>query len=77
MNAQLKQRINQLKVENPTAAKAYADYFFKRNEINDLVEGKFGEGIDIDEIVKEYPGSPKGPLPADDPEFYSQWFMRN
>jgi hypothetical protein len=32
---------------------------------------------DIDSIVKYYPGSAKGPNPADDPAHYSEWFMRN
>ena len=41
--------------------------------IEDAIEDKYN----IDEIVKIYPGSPKGPLPEDDPEFYSKWFMRN
>lgn len=65
-----------MKVVNPRAAKAYADFFLKRNDIDDMVEGK-GEQYDIDKIVKFYPGSPKGPEPGDDPEFYSEWFMRN
>lgn len=32
---------------------------------------------DIDKVVKYYPGSPKGPLPEDDPKHYSEWFVRN
>ena len=58
-------------------AKEYTDFFLKRNEIDDLLDGKFDNEYDIDSIVREYPGSPKGPLPSDDPEFYSEWFMRN
>jgi len=34
------------------------------------------EKIDLSEI-KIYPGSPKGPNPEDDPEFYSKWFVEN
>ena len=28
-------------------------------------------------VVKLYPGSPKGPHPDDDPEFYIEWYIRN
>lgn len=27
--------------------------------------------------MKPYPGSPKGPKPEDDPEFYNEWFAMN
>jgi hypothetical protein len=27
--------------------------------------------------MKAYPGSPKGPNPEDDPEFYKNWFASN
>ena len=33
--------------------------------------------MDVDKIIKFYPGSSKGPLPQDDPVHYSEWFMRN
>lgn len=33
--------------------------------------------FDPEKYIRHYPGSPKGPLPADDPKHYSQWFMRN
>lgn len=49
----------------------------KRNEIDDLVEGKFDNDLDMSKIVKFYPGSSKGPLPEDDPDHYSEWFVRN
>lgn len=63
---------------NPVAAKRASDMLLKRDEIDDLVEGKNDNDFgDIDEIVKIYPGSPKGPLPQDDPDHYSEWFMRN
>jgi hypothetical protein len=42
-----------------------------------MIEDAVHDKYNIDEIVKIYPGSPKGPLPEDDPEFYSKWFMRN
>lgn len=29
------------------------------------------------EQVKLYPGSPKGPMPEDDPEYYSRWFYEH
>jgi hypothetical protein len=77
MKADIRHRISQLRLENPAAAKEYADYFLKRTEVDDLVEGKLDHQYDVDKIVKAYPGSPKGPLPRDDPEFYSEWFMRN
>jgi hypothetical protein len=32
--------------------------------------------MDFSEI-KQYPGSEKGPLPEDDPEHYSRWFIEN
>lgn len=34
------------------------------------------EPVPIEE-VKFYPGSPKGPLPEDDPKFYSKWWVDN
>ena len=34
------------------------------------------EEVDSSQI-KFYPGSPKGPLPEDDPDHYSRWFIEN
>ena len=67
--------INKMKVEKPAAAKELEDYFFKRGPIHESVE--FARTFDIDKIVKYYPGSPKGPRPEDDPDHYSDWFIRN
>jgi len=53
-----------LRISNPTVAKNAEKLFLKRNEWDDLVEGKNDNDFgDLDEIVKIYPGSPKGPLP--------------
>jgi hypothetical protein len=35
------------------------------------------DGQNLMDVVKFYPGSSKGMEPEDDPEFYSEWFMRN
>ena len=32
---------------------------------------------DYEKHIKYYPGSKKGPLPSDDPDHYSNWFMQN
>lgn len=53
-------------------AQEYEDHFFKRGEIDEMMEQK----MDFSEI-KFYPGSPKGPLPQDDPQAYSKWFIEN
>lgn len=44
----------------------------KKNFIDELMAKDF----DLSE-VKVYPGSEKGPLPADDPRAYSKWFAEN
>lgn len=55
-----------MKIENDENAEAMEKFLFERNEVDDFVEEKMTfEGI------KEYPGSSKGPLPEDDPEYYS------
>lgn len=77
MKADFRNQIERMRLENPEAAKQYADFFLKRNEIDDLLDGKFDNDVDIESVVRLYPGSPKGPLPSDDPTFYSEWFMRN
>jgi len=43
---------------------------FKRNEFDDMM----AKPLDFSDI-KIYPGSDKGPLPEDDPEHYSKWFI--
>jgi hypothetical protein len=64
--------INALKVEDPEKAKLYEDTIFKRNEIDEIL----AEKVDLSEI-KVYPGSDKGPLPEDDVDHYSKWFVEN
>ena len=44
---------------------------FKENEFDKPLT------FDPEKVIKYYPGSSKGPLPEDDPEHYSEWFMRN
>ena len=67
-----------LRVKNPVAARQAEALFIKRNEIDDLVEGKNDNDFgNLDEVVKYYPGSLKGPNPSDDPDHYGEWFMRN
>jgi len=61
-----------LKLTDPVKAKELEEYYFKKNEIDELLV----ENWDLSE-VKLYPGSPKGPNPEDDPTFYSQWFVEN
>ena len=61
-----------MKQENP----------FNTKEIDSIVKdpiwNELGKEIkNVDEIVKFYPGSDKGPLPEDDPEAYSKWFVSN
>ena len=64
--------INALKIEDPAKAKFYEDNVLKRNELDQIWEEK----IDMNEI-KVYPGSDKGPLPEDDIDHYSKWFVEN
>jgi hypothetical protein len=45
---------------------------YKKDELDEPIN--YGE---IDKAVKEYPGSKKGPLPEDDIDHYSEWFVRN
>ena len=61
-----------MKAENPFDSKEI-DAILKDPLMNEV--GK--EIKNIDEIVKFYPGSDKGPLPEDDPEAYSKWFVSN
>lgn len=47
-------------------------FIFEKNEYDDA----FNYQVDEKEI-KYYPGSVKGPLPEDDPDYYAQWFIDN
>jgi len=61
-------------MQDPEAAQDYKEQIMDKNEIDEV----FTKKIDgIEDIVKIYPGSEKGPNPEDDPEFYSDWFIRN
>lgn len=62
-----------MKIEDPQKAREYEEFYFRRNEIDDMIADN---NFDLDE-VKLYPGSEKGPLPEDDPENYSRWFVEN
>lgn len=68
----MRNAINVLKIEDPEKAKEYEDFVFKRNEIDDIM----AEKVDPSDI-KYYPGSEKGPLPEDDVDNYSRWFVEN
>ena len=48
------------------------EFLLKRNEYDDLIS----KPCDISDI-KPYPGSVKGPLPEDDPEHFSKWYIQN
>jgi len=48
-------------------------YVFEENEVDEALNSNEVTEADI----KYYPGSDKGPLPEDDPEFYSNWFVKN
>jgi hypothetical protein len=61
-----------MKLADPEKAREFEEFVFKRNEIDDVLM----KPIDPSEI-KMYPGSEKGPLPEDDPEHYSRWFIEN
>ena len=69
----MQSEINQMKITRPAVGKYYENFLLKKNEIDEVIEDK----TDYSHLVKIYPGSSKGPLPEDDPEHYSDWFMRN
>lgn len=74
----VKQSIKHVKATKPQVAKEMENFLLRRNELDDLVEGKNDNDFgDVEKLVKFYPGSSKGPDPAHDPEHYSEWFMRN
>lgn len=72
LEKQIRHEINLLKVQDPEKAKEYENLMFKRNEMDDIIM----KPMDMSEI-KTYPGSEKGPLPEDDPDHYSRWFVQN
>jgi len=72
LEKQIRQEINKMKLADPEKAREFEEFVFKRNEIDDILM----KPIDPSEI-KMYPGSEKGPLPEDDPEHYSRWFIEN
>ena len=61
-----------MKITDPDRAKECEEFLLKRNDIDDILLADY----DLSE-VKYYPGSDKGPLPEDDPEGYSKWFVEN
>jgi hypothetical protein len=71
MKQEIRQEINRLKLEAPKTAKELEKFVFKENEVDKPLD------FNPEDIIKYYPGSSKGPLPEDDPETYSEWFMRN
>jgi hypothetical protein len=71
IKADLRAEVNAMKIKNPEAGKKYENWLFKTQEIEK------GINIDPEKFIKYYPGSPKGPNPEDDPQHYSEWFMRN
>lgn len=60
-----------MKIKNPKMAKEMEQYLFKEGEMDKPLD------FDPEDIIKYYPGGPKGPNPEDDPDHYSEWFMRN
>jgi hypothetical protein len=61
-----------MKLTEPERAQEYEDFLLKKNYMDEFIMKDY----DLSEI-KLYPGSDKGPLPADDPHFYSKWFVDN
>lgn len=69
----MKAQIETLRLEEPETAEKLKDFVFNSCDIDQ----EWAKGpIPLDEI-KFYPGSQKGPDPEDDPEHYSQWFVKN
>lgn len=69
---QLRQEINAMKLHNPDKAKEFEKLYFEKDDWHDIITKE----PDLSE-VKFYPGSDKGPLPEDDPENYTKWFVEN
>lgn len=72
LEKQIRQEIKMIKIQDPELAKAYEEEYLKKNYIDEILTAQY----DTSE-VKFYPGSDKGPLPEDDPEAYSRWFVEN
>ena len=64
-----------LKSKEPELGREYERQLFGPDPVWDEPLGVPLE--ELDNVVKEYPGSAKGPEPEDDPKHYSEWFMRN
>lgn len=62
LEKEIRRSIKELKLNDPEKAKEYEELFFKKSELDEM----FNQKIDLSEL-KMYPGSPKGPLPEDDP----------
>ena len=72
LEKQIRAELNILKMQDPERAKDFEKFVFERNEFDDIIMKDY----DLSE-VKYYPGTEKGPLPSDDPEGYSKWFVEN
>lgn len=68
----MREEIKAMKLTDPDLAKHYEENLLKKTEVDRIMNLE----PDLSEI-KVYPGSPKGPHPEDDPEFYSKWFVEN
>jgi len=69
----LKKEIKELKVTHPALGAQYEEELLRNNEF----ETPPCSEAELKAAVKIYPGSKAGPLPADDPKHYSEWFWRN
>ena len=72
----IRREINEMKIKDPLTAEYYDKKFLQRNEIDEQFEDDISPEKLLS-VIKYYPGSAKGPNPEDDPEHYSDWFMRN
>ena len=69
---QLRQEINAMKLYEPEKAKEFEKFYFEKDDWHEMIT----KDHDLSE-VKCYPGSEKGPLPEDDPQSYTKWFVEN
>ena len=72
MIKQIRAEIQAMKLTDPEKAEMYEEFVMKKNHVDEYLL----KNEDLSEI-KLYPGSDKGPLPSDDPHFYSKWFVDN
>ena len=72
MLKEIKAWIQAYKLKDYEKAVEIEDYVFERTGKDDFLD----QELDPTEI-KFYPGSPRGPHPNDDPEFYKKWFIEN